>query len=125
MVPLSRIRLELARNPDFPEGSTVHGYDIIAPLDSQGKLNERAWKKLHQLCRVQRFWKGEEDKVGRLARKPGGVWFVDYDPKTDADDEPGFRFGSHVFRSGEYVSIRENDGVPRTFRVVSVVDYAA
>jgi len=124
MTFLSRIRLELARNPDFPEGSAAHGYDIIAPLDDEGKLDERAWKTFRQICRVQRFWKGEEDKVGRLSRNRGGMWFVDYDPKTDADDEPGFRFGSHVFRSGEYVSIRENDGVPRTFRVVSVVEYA-
>lgn len=124
MTPLSRIRLELARNPDFPEGSAAHGYNIIAPLDPDGKLDQRAWKKFRQTCRVQRFWKGEEDKIGRLSHKPGGIWFVDYDPKTDTDDEPGFRFGSHVFRSGEYVSIRENDGVLRTFRVVSVVEYA-
>jgi hypothetical protein len=33
---LKLIRLELARTPDFPEGSRRHGYEFVAPLDSTG-----------------------------------------------------------------------------------------
>ena len=33
---LKRIRLELARTADFPEGSPSHGYEFVAPLDLQG-----------------------------------------------------------------------------------------
>jgi hypothetical protein len=28
-----RIRLELARSKEFPEGSATHGYEFVAPLD--------------------------------------------------------------------------------------------
>jgi hypothetical protein len=54
--------------------------------------------------------------------RPGGTWAIDYDPRSTADDEPGFRFDKHKFAPGEYVSLKEHDGVMRTFRVVSVVE---
>jgi hypothetical protein len=34
--------------------------------------------------------------------------------------ESGFRFERHAFVPGEYVSIKEQDDVMRTFRVVAV-----
>jgi hypothetical protein len=40
--------------------------------------------------------------------------------RTQDEDEAGYRFGDHVFRNGEYVSIRGGDGEIHTFRVVSV-----
>ena len=43
----------------------------------------------------------------------------DYDGAAD-DDEAGYRFGNHIFRPGEYVSIRGEDGEMHTFQVVSV-----
>ena len=46
----------------------------------------------------------------------------DYDPKSDADDERGFKFDKHSFVPGEYVSITEHDHVQRTFRIASVLD---
>ena len=39
---------------------------------------------------------------------------------AEDDDEAGYRFGNHVFRNGEYVSIRDEDGDMHTFQVVSV-----
>jgi hypothetical protein len=35
-------------------------------------------------------------------------------------EEAGYRFASHAFRPGEYVSIRGEDGDLHTFQVVSV-----
>ena len=53
--------------------------------------------------------------------KPGGAWAFHYDIHGDPEhDESGFHLDTHVFRPGEYVSLREQDGVMRTFRVVSV-----
>ena len=43
-----------------------------------------------------------------------------YDSDGQDDDEPGFKFDSHVFKPGEYVSIREHDGRMRTFKVAAV-----
>ncbi len=119
---LRRVRLELARDHDHPSGSRGHGYDFIAPLDDDGHLNAAEWRKERSRCRVKRFWAGQPDEIGHLVHKPGGVWAFDYNPKAKDDDEPGFKFDRHRFVPGEYVSIKEHDGVQRTFIVKGVVD---
>ncbi|NOT70375.1 MAG: hypothetical protein HOP09_03540 [Hyphomicrobium sp.] len=119
---LQRIRLELARDHDFPEGSRERGYEFAAPLDDTGHLDAAAWKKVRERCRVRRFWPGEATEICHLVHKRGGAWAVDYDPNSDADDETGFKLSSHKFVPGEYVSFKEHDGVMRTFRVAAVYD---
>jgi hypothetical protein len=70
---------------------------------------------------VRRFWGDQEDEIGHLVRKPGGSWAFHYDVFGDADDdETGYRFADHHFVPGEYVSIKEQDDVLRTFRVIVV-----
>lgn len=117
---LNRIRLELAREPGHPSGDPRHGYVIVAPLDAAGRLDPELWRESRQACSVRRFRAGERDEIGRLARKPGGAWFFDYERESEADDERGFRFAEERFVPGEYVSIREHDGSTHTFRVASV-----
>jgi len=118
---LHKIRLELARDHDFPDGSNTRGYEFTAPLGDDGHIDHDAWKTLRDRCRVHRFWEGEDDEVGHLIRKPGGSWALHYDLLGDADDdESGYRFGDHVFKPGEYVSIKEHDDEMRTFKVVMV-----
>jgi len=78
---------------------------------------------------VRRFW-GDIEEYGRLIHKPGGTdhgrWVFDYSGEMVEndmdyeDEEAGYRFGSHAFRPGEYVSIRDDDGEMHTFQVVSV-----
>ena len=120
---LMRIRLELARDHDFPSGSPDRGYDFAAPLDADGHIDPVEWKANREACRVVRFWEGEPNEVGHLVRKPGGSWAFHYDIHGDPDDdEAGYRFGTHPFKPGEYVSIREHDNQLRTFHVVSVRD---
>jgi hypothetical protein len=114
-----KIRLELARDHDFPEGSRMRGYEFTAPLDAEDRIDHQAWKTHRDQCRVLRFWEGNDDEVGHLIRKPGGSWAFHYDLLGDPDDdESGYRFGNHVFRPGEDVSIKEHDDVLRTFKVV-------
>ena len=119
-----RIRLNLARSKEFPQGSGRHGYEFVAPLKTDGHIDEAQWKKDRAHCRVRRFWDGESDQVGFLVHKPGGPeharWVFDYDQSAEDDDESGYRFGAHVFRPGEYVSIRDEDGAMHTFQVASV-----
>ena len=121
---LKRIRLDLARSKEFPNGSNHHGYEFVAPLDANGHIDPHLWQQHRDHCRVRRFWGGEPDKVGRLMHKPGGSeharWIFDYDPKRHDDDESGYRFGAHRFAPGEYVTISYEDGVSHTFRVISV-----
>jgi hypothetical protein len=121
-LPLKKIRLELARDHDFPEGSRRHGYEFQAPLDPSGHIVVARWRTERAKCNVVRFWDGALEH-GHLIRKPGGSWAFHYDVFGDeTDDETGYRFGDHTFRIGEYVSINEHDDVMRTFRVVSVSD---
>ncbi|MFQ5775396.1 MAG: hypothetical protein ACE5GS_12820 [Kiloniellaceae bacterium] len=118
---LSTVRLELARDPEFPEGSTRRGYEFVAPLTPEGHIDAKGWRKHRARCWVRRFWEGEPDERGHLVHRRGGSWAFHYDVARHAEgDEPGFKFDSHVFKQGEYVSLREQDGTLRTFRVVSV-----
>lgn len=118
-----RIRLNLARSKEFPTGSTRHGYEFVAPLDVGGHIDPAQWHKHRENCRVLRFWNGEEEQ-GQLVHKPGGAeharWVFDYGDSAETDEEAGYRFGSHVFRPGEYVTIRDEHREMHTFRVVSV-----
>jgi hypothetical protein len=121
-----RIRLELARTKEHPAGSPLHGYEFVAPLDAQGKIDVALYKTRRDACRVRRFWGGEEE-IGHLVHrggKAGGAWafhydIVDLDQDPD-DDEAGYRFGAHAFTPGEYVSVKDEDGHMHTLQVVSV-----
>jgi hypothetical protein len=117
---LRRVRLELARDHDFPNGSSERGYEFIAPLDSRGRIDLAAWKTLRDRCRVRRFWARDRDEVGHIIHKRD-TWAFHYDIHGDpSHDETGFRLDAHAFIPGEYVSIKEQDGVMCTFRVASV-----
>ena len=118
---LMSIHLTLARDPQFPQGSERHGYDFVAPLDGSGHLDAVEWRKVRESCRVRRFWEGQDDEVGHLIHTQGRRWAFHYDIEgMEDEDESGYRFESHLFKEGEYVSIREQDGETRTFRVASV-----
>ena len=119
-----RIRLNLARSKEFPQGSARHGYEFVAPLDGTGHIDVALWRANREHCRVRRFWEGEDDEIGFLVHRPGGPehgrWIFDYNPERADDDESGYRFGAHAFRPGEYVSIADEDGEMHTYKVAAV-----
>jgi hypothetical protein len=116
---LKRIRLELARTPEFPEGNSKFGYEFIAPLTQDNHIDADAWKSVKDHCGVLRFWGTDKQERGVL-RHVGNGWRFDYDPRDDTDDEPFFKLDRHSLAPGNYVSVTEHDGVQRPFRVVSV-----
>jgi hypothetical protein len=118
---LRKVRLELARTAEFPEGSAQRGYEFVAPLTDDGHLDGRGWRARRQTCTVHRFWAGEDDAYGRLVRHRGHHWAFHYEHTGDGEEEPIFRFDRDRFVAGEYVSITEHDGVQRTFRVAEVL----
>jgi hypothetical protein len=121
---LHHITLHLARSRQFPEGSSHHGYEITAPLDGQGHLDQEEWSERRAYCRVRRFWAGEGERHGILVHRPGGAggatWMIDYEQGRLGDEEAGYRLNQHCFVEGEYVTIQDDDGKPHTFQVVSV-----
>lgn len=113
-----RIRLELAREPGHPRGDRRVGYIFVAPLDDEGRIDSALWKAHRDHCRVVRIRPDDQD-VGHLVQRRNGEWAFHYDLDGDEPDEAGYRFGHERFILGEYVSVRENDGM-HTFQVSSV-----
>jgi hypothetical protein len=118
-VTLSVIRLELARTRGRPEGDHNHGFDLVAPLDRDGRLDVEAWRRMTSRCTVRRFAPGEDEEHGQLIRTGSRGWAFSYAPGEE-DDEPIYRLADHRFVEGEYVSITEHDGQMLPFKVVSV-----
>jgi hypothetical protein len=116
---LTKIRLELARTKDSPTGNPNHGYELIAPLDEAGKLDSKSWVSTRQLCSVRRFAPKTTDEHGLLIHTARKSWVFSYQPGEE-DDEPVYRLEDHQFKEGEYVSVKEHDGVIRPFKVVSM-----
>jgi hypothetical protein len=120
---LRHVHLELARDQAHPYGSARHRYEFIAPLDKDGHIDAAAWRAVKERCRVRRIGEDGTSEVGHVVHKRGGSWAFHYDIHGDpSHDEAGFRFDSHNFAPGEYVSIKEQDGVLKTFLVKAVVD---
>lgn len=117
---LMRIRLELGRTSEDPMGDPSHGYEFIAPLTLEGHLDAEDWEKQKAHCGVRSFRPGASDRHG-LLRRVGRGWRFDYDPRDSADDEPIFRLDRHVIAPNLYVTVTEEDGHQRPFRIVSVV----
>ena len=112
------VRLLLAREKGHPGGEQDVGYDILVPLDNKGHLIPEEWKSHQEFCRIRQFGHAQQDRIGRLRRKPGGQWYFDY-AEGDSDDEIGFRFADERFVIGEYVSVKSG-GVEHTYQIARV-----
>ena len=121
---LKRMTLHLARCHEHPDGSVDYGYEIVAPIDADGRIDVNAWQNARDRCRVRRFWAGAPDRLGRLVHRAGGpdgaTWLIDYDAARTDDDEATYRLDVHRLAEGEYLTIVDEDGVARTFRVARV-----
>ena len=116
---LMHIRLELGRMPDAPNGDRRHGYELIAPLDRYGHLDAAEWSVNKDKCGVRCFRPLQTDRKGMLRHVSCG-WKFDYFPDRKDDDEPIFRLDRHVIAPGLYISITEEDGVRRPFKIATV-----
>lgn len=119
-----KITLEEARSKGAPAGSAQSGYEFFAPLDGSGHIDLEAWKKERVRCFVRRLDHGAVVERGLLVRRAGGAeggtWAFDYEAGTTDDEEQGYRFGSHAFKPGEYVSVRDEEGELVTYRISDV-----
>jgi len=114
-----QIRLELAREPGHPSGDHDIAYVLLAPLDANGRIDAQLWQRHRDACRVSRLRPRTDDQRGHLVHRPGGSWAFAYDVAGDTPDEAGYHFSDERFVPGEYVSIREKDGL-HAFRVTAV-----
>jgi hypothetical protein len=109
------VRLELARTPEFPEGSASRAYILRVPLDATGLIDQAALAKSPAMATVRRFWPSEADQTGQLLRN-GSRWIFSY-AIGEEDDEQVYHLGDHPLRIGNYVTLTEPDGIRHPFRV--------
>ena len=113
---LTHIRLTLAREPGRPDGDCGSGYDLVAVVDQDGRLDAAGCKAAGDRCRVRRFEGGETVATGRLRHAGRHRWILDFDP-GDRHDQTGFRFEDIAFLPGAYVSLTGHGGAQHTFAV--------
>lgn len=121
MTQFYHIRLELAREPDHPAGAPDEGYDIVAALDGEGRLDGEAQRAEPERGHVRRFSRNDTVSTGRLRQGSGGRWILDME-EGEADDATGFRFSDERFVVGEYVSLSLPSGDKHTYVVARVVE---
>ncbi|MEO8320632.1 MAG: hypothetical protein ABI561_20170 [Bradyrhizobium sp.] len=114
-----QLRIALAREPGHPEGDAEVSYIMVAPLDSNDRIDAKLWKAHRDACRVVRQRPDEPDKAGHLVHRKGGGWAFHYDGEAAPPDEVGYHFADEPFVVGEYVSVNEL-GKMHTYRVTTV-----
>lgn len=114
------IRLKLAREPGHPQGDASTGYDIVAFLDDEGRLDLEACRADAARCRVRHFVDDETLAIGHLRHSTGNRWLLDF--PDDHEDATGFRLGEERFVPGEYVSIIAGDGTAHTYFIDLVAE---
>lgn len=112
------VRLELARTPDFPQGSPPRAYILHLPL-SDGKIDRAAMGKGTSKALVRRFWPNQPDLTGMVVSTNGNGWAFSYRDGPD-DDERIFRLGEHDIVAGNYLTVTEPDGDMLPYRVAEV-----
>lgn len=112
------IRLELARTPEFPEGSPSRAYLLRLPLNADGLIDENLLAAQPAHATVHRHWPNEPDHSGYVVRTPRG-WAFSY-RLGDDDDETVFHLETHRIRIGDYITLTEPDGRQLPFRVTNL-----
>lgn len=115
-----RISLRLAPSPRHRAGHDDDGFEIVAPLDGEGRLDATGLEGKEHLCRVERVAPDEPRRhaglVHRAARgRRRGAWAFDGDigEALDAGGLADVRFAV-----GAIVALRDRHGAIRRYRVM-------
>jgi hypothetical protein len=112
------IRLELARTPEFPDGSAERGYQLHLPMRPDGLIDEAAHSSDRARATAFRFWPDERDLKGYVIRTARG-WAISY-ALGESDDQGVFHLETHPLKLGNYLTITEADGTTWPFRIAAI-----
>lgn len=118
MTGWSRVRIILARTPQFPQGSASHAYELIVPLDEDNRIDQAAFNAFPARASVQHVVPNQPAKRGAILLRNGRYAFS-YAP-GDADDETIYHLENHPLGIGDYVTITEPGDEAKPYRVESV-----
>ena len=113
------VRLEPTRDPEEVESQPNDAYEFTVPLDSDGHLDLKNWEEAAVYCTIRRYQRDGSVLHGQLIKTDRGEWAFSYEAGED-DDEYLYRFASHVFQTGEILSITLNDETDHVYRITSV-----
>ncbi|MBB3971379.1 hypothetical protein [Hansschlegelia beijingensis] len=126
---MKRVLLHLVHGGGQLHPSRRHGYDIVAPLDEDGRLNTDLWRSHWAYCRVIRFWGDSPSMAGMLRYRPAALeeegWFLDFDPNSKDDDQFGYRLDIRKFMPGGYLSLHDRHDDVCKFQIVNVSELPA
>ena len=109
------VHLDLAREPDHPQGSAEERYTLLLPLGPDGRILEAQARRHPDYCRVSRTDPQGAIVRGLMRPGPDRSWRFDF----GETEESGCRFGEERFNPGDYVTVlRGRDA--RTYKVVSL-----
>jgi len=114
------IELALADQVGSRRGDTKHGYSLHLPLTVEGHVDESAFLHHADLFVVVRRRRGQADRPGKLLRGRPGSWMFQYDGADRGADDTSFRLSEVHFAPGRFLSVTEDDGATRAFKVTSV-----
>lgn len=116
-MPWTSLRLELARTPEYPDGSANHVYLLHLPIGAAGFIDEVRLRAHPERATVHRYWGEEPHRRGYVLATPAG-WAISYE-KEEKDDEALFHLETHRLHAGDYVTIIDSDGQRLPMRVVT------
>lgn len=114
-----RVRLELASSREFADGNRDYGYELLAPLDPDCRLDIAAWQRRRHDNWVRRFQPAQEDGWGRLWHDRLG-WFFVFGYGIDSG-EAGLEDEDAAFVLGGEIWIIGDDGRARRFYVAAAI----
>jgi hypothetical protein len=131
MTRLTRLTLRLARNPEagFPDGSHDRGYVVMAPLDTDHRLDAGLWHKTKDRCTVHRFSPVPGESAEGLLTHRGSHWRFAWDDEDEGPDDDGWNLGTHHLEPLAYVTITSpmagsptgQGGLPLVYQVTEAV----
>ena len=116
---MKTIRLELARNADYPEGHPGDAYELHTALTDDGRIDLSHTDE--QLMTFARYRPGETVVHGQLVRTDAGAWAFSYEAGDD-DDEQIVALEAHNLIPGNYLTVRQDGLHEHVYRVASVAD---
>lgn len=114
------IDLTLADQVGSSHGDTKHAYHLHLPLTVEGHVDASAFLHHADAFRVVRRRRGETDQHGKIMRDEHGSWTFQYEGTDHGANDTSFRLSEVHFAPGRYLSVTEDDGATRAFRVASV-----
>ena len=117
--PLHHIRLERAREPGAPLGDSHFGYDLVAPLNAEGRLDPEGDIESPSAWRVRHFEGEETVAVGRLRHTSREHWRFHFQAQ-EGPDVSAPHLGDERFALGDYVSVKDAHGQAHTFKVAQL-----